>query len=814
MKVLIATRDSSLSGLFERAISKLGYEGHHVRSGTECLKHARLTSPDLVLASDDLGDLSSQEIFQSLRENSLTSGASLLSVCDGPPSLALGPRTRPASLRLDLEPPAPLQDEVIVIPCSDSELATRLQTVARIRAAEAALEESRKEQDRLRQLADFQQNDLENLKSEILVRLRIEESLTRDQTRLRLLLETTDAIPWEADPTTWEFNYVGPQAVKLLGYPLEDWYDVDFWMSHIHPEDREWAARYCVESSKICEKYDFEYRMISVTGETVWINDLVTVEKRGGIPTLLRGYMIDISQRKRSEQDLVESERRFSALADTAPVLIWMSGTDKLCSYFNQPWLDFTGRTLEQELGNGWYDGVHVDDLSSVANEYSKAFDERTDYRVEYRLRRHDGEYRWIVNTGTPRVAADDSFAGYVGTAVDITELKRSEKLQTGNYRVLERLAQGDPLRSVLDELALTIEKQFGSDSFCSILLLDASGQRLRHGSGPRLPAEYKDAIDGTEIGPSVGSCGTAAYRRERVIVDDITVDPLWSDFRELAGRYGLMSCWSQPIFSRSKRVLGTFAIYGTETRQPSPNELRLVERSAYLAGIAIEHAHDQERLADMSYLLIEAQEEERRRVTLELNKDFTQRLSKLANDIQHLQTQVPENGFGLREKMNELWESTTRLSSAISQMAERIVPSQLSDLGLESALRALCRATSDDHGVRVRFVGRRLPESIPRDMALCLYRVAQEAVRNIATHSGATEARVALTGSPQSVRLVVQDHGVGFDVELARRQRHLGLATLERRVGALSGKLDIRTESDKGTRISAEIPFPVSASA
>jgi len=122
-----------------------------------------------------------------------------------------------------------------------------------------------------------------------------------------------------------------------------------------------------------------------------------------------------------------ESEERFRLVANTAPVMIWTAGTDRLCSYVNQPWLDFTGRPLEAELGNGWAEGVHNEDLTHCLETYSLAFDQRQPFAMEYRLRRNDGEYRWILDTGVPRFNSNGSFAGYIGSCLDFTDRKLAE---------------------------------------------------------------------------------------------------------------------------------------------------------------------------------------------------------------------------------------------------------------------------------------------------------------------------------------------------------------------------------------------------
>ena len=123
-----------------------------------------------------------------------------------------------------------------------------------------------------------------------------------------------------------------------------------------------------------------------------------------------------------------ESEERFRLVANTAPVMIWMSGPDKLCNYFNQPWLEFTGRPLEAELGNGWAKGVYNDDLKHCLETYSQAFDRRQSFAMEYRLRRNNGEYRWIFDIGVPRFNSDGTFAGYIGSCLDITDRKLAEE--------------------------------------------------------------------------------------------------------------------------------------------------------------------------------------------------------------------------------------------------------------------------------------------------------------------------------------------------------------------------------------------------
>jgi PAS domain S-box-containing protein len=190
----------------------------------------------------------------------------------------------------------------------------------------------------------------------------------------------------------------------------------------------------------------------------------------------------------------------------------------------------------------------------------------------------------------------------------DISDRKRVNALLARQNHILELIAKGAKLQDVLGILALLIEKQI-PECWCSFLLLDKTGTRLRHGAAPSLSTEYNRAIDGIPIGPFAGSCGTAAYWGEPVIVEDIASEPLWADYRDLALSYDLKACWSIPIFSTVGKVLGTFAMYYTKSRTPSRYEQELTAKATQLARIAIERSYAQEELL-RSNAMLKAQQE------------------------------------------------------------------------------------------------------------------------------------------------------------------------------------------------------------
>ena len=174
---------------------------------------------------------------------------------------------------------------------------------------------------------------------------------------------------------------------------------------------------------------------------------------------------------------------------------------------------------------------------------------------------------------------------------------KKEEDFRFGQSQVLRMIAANAPLSQILDRLVKLIEAQ-APDMLCSVLLLSDDGDHVRHGAAPSLPEDYVNAVDGSAIGPKHGSCGTAMYRGEPVVVTDIFSDPLWEDYREIAAATGLRACWSTPILSGRGKVLGSFAMYYREPRTPTGDEAGLTDVATRIAGLAIEHNAARESLA------------------------------------------------------------------------------------------------------------------------------------------------------------------------------------------------------------------------
>jgi PAS domain S-box-containing protein len=338
---------------------------------------------------------------------------------------------------------------------------------------------------------------------------------SKDEEHLHFLLETANILPWEADAESWLFTYVGAQAIKMLGYPAEHWYEPDFWTSHIHPDDLERAVSDCLNYSVILDNYEFEYRMVASDGRIVWIHDLVSVIREDGKPKTIRGFMIDITARKRTEEML-----------------------------------------------------------------------------------------------------------------------------------------------------------------------------------------------------------------------------------RDLSGR------------------------------------------------------------------LINAQEEERRRIARELHDDLNQRMALLSIELEQLGQKIPQRQSELRSGVQDLWTKAREISVEIHRLSYQLHPSKLDHLGLATALKSFCEELKASQGLEIEFLQRGFPATLPKDVTLCVFRIAQESLRNIVKHSGTHEALVVLERTDSEVSLCVSDTGCGFDTESDKMKSGLGFISMMERLRLVGGEISIHSQPSWGTQIDVSVPL------
>jgi PAS domain S-box-containing protein len=352
------------------------------------------------------------------------------------------------------------------------------------------------------------------------------------------------------------------------------------------------------------------------------------------------GLLLRRARDRKSELRLLESEKRFRLMADTTPALIWMCDSKGNVTYLNERRINFTGRDPAMGLGDVWSAFIHPEDLQSLWAANARALERQEGYSKEYRLRRRDGEYRWMLDVATPRFDGGGSFSGFIGSAVDITD---------------QKLAR--------------------------------------------------------------------------------------------------------------------------------------------------------EALENIGGKLIEAQEEERVRIARELHDDICQRLALLSMELEQAVRGSNGSAGSPNQKIEEIRQHCAEIAGDVQALSHKLHSSKLEYLGVRAAIRSFCREFCQQYDVSIQFAEESFPDSVPRDISLSLFRVAQEALQNALKHSGVRQFSVSLRGTADEVQLDVSDEGRGFDAEAALREKGLGLVSMQERVHLVHGMLTIKSAANSGTTILVRVP-------
>jgi PAS domain S-box-containing protein len=514
-------------------------------------------------------------------------------------------------------------------------------------------------------------------------------------------------------------------------------------------------------------------------------------------------------------RDLRQSEAQMRVLLDNSPTALAL--------------LDGELRYLA--ASRRWLDDFKLDGMNLIGRSHLEVFPELPERWKEV-LRRclagasesaeqdeytyANGLHDWMRWAVLPWYRSNGEIGGVVIFCERITERVRAQTMLAASRSVLDAIARGQTLPAVLDLLVRLFEAQ-AHDLICSILLIDEDGHRVRHGAAPSLPGEFMRAIEGGEIGPLAASCGTAAFRRERVIVEDITSDPLWSDCRDLALRHGLRACWSTPVFDDAGRLLATFACYYRMARGPSPNHIQLVDTAINLASIAISNSRREHSLknanAEMRILarrLLEAEATERRRLAAELHDRVGPNLSSLGLNLQLLRLEMPAAAVTKASKRfadaQRLIEQTTNELRGIMQ---DLRPSELDDFGIKAALEFFAQQTGQRAGFSVQMNDGDLP-LLAVAVETELYWIGREAIANAAKHAAPTQLTIYLGIVDDQLVMSITDNGSGMLPEQIEGTR--GLRSMRERALAIGAHLTVKLPPGGGTQITVTLDNTLAA--
>ena len=524
---------------------------------------------------------------------------------------------------------------------------------------------------------------------------------------------------------------------------------------------------------------------------------------------------------------------------DTIPGLVWTAQPDGYCDFLNQRWLEYTGLTLDEAKGWGWQIAVCPEDLAALLDVWRELLASGKPGEVEARLRQFDGQYRWFLFRAVPLHDELGNVVKWYGTTTDIHDRKWAEALLAGEKRLLEMVAKGNSLQSVLDALCRLVEHT-AAGSLCSILLVETNGSQLRHGAAPSLPLSYTQEIDGSDICPGGGPCASAAFLKEPVIASDFAADDRWPDsYRARALAHGLRACWSTPMLSQDGTVLGAFATYYRTPRSPTPQQQAIIDQFSHLACIAVERAHAEDALRRSERQLRQAQRlEAMGTLAGGIAHDFNNILGAILGYGEMALRDAPR-GSRLRRDVESIMTAGERGRTLV----ERILAFSRSGVGERVAVHveAVVREALD-------LVAAKLPEGVTIEARLRAGRAAMlgdptqvhQVLMNLATNaiqamtSGGTlrvsldverldKPRIATTGTiatGEYVVLEVADCGTGIPKEIIEQifdpffstkeigvGTGLGLSLVHGIVTAIGGAIDAASTVGVGSVFTVYLP-------
>ena len=604
-----------------------------------------------------------------------------------------------------------------------------------------------------------------------------ELEIARREKTVSTLINSLDGIVWEADAKTFQFSFVSQQAERILGYPAEDWLKPDFWVSRLHPDDAKWCIDFCLNATRQRRDHNFEYRMIAKDGRVVWIQDSVTVQGATEAERLC-GVMVDITARKEAELAQRENDALFDLMFDQSPagMVIFDAAADKLRA--NAAYCRFLGRSEEEVMSTSIEEKLYPEDRGRM-RQVVDDLDHGRPVDVELRFVRPDGEIVWGRLLARRATAFGRLHRG-LSIVEDITARKRAEAVLLESHENFRTIANDTPA-------LLWMTSAEGKVTFVNRAIREFFG----------VAGDVPDFDRFQYVHPDDASLSRrlfeAAVRDHTSMVTESRLRRFDGEYRWLLNRY-------LPRFSETGEFLGHVGV-ATDITERKVAEQQLQAAHSRLAAELKERAKLQQELSDLSERLINAQEEERRRVARELHDSLGNQIAALTLSLSSLGRQTGSTETRLLAKM------LTEMAQTIREVSHQLHPAMLEYAGLAPALRELCGEFTALTKIKVSVVAPEELAPIPPEVALCAYRVTQEALQNIAKHSGANSALVSLARESGGLVLSICDRGAGFDPEALPQHRGLGLVSIRERVRLLKGSLEIDSTPGRGTTLRITVP-------
>jgi PAS domain S-box-containing protein len=560
------------------------------------------------------------------------------------------------------------------------------------------------------------------------------------------------------------------ETFRIFGYDRAITPAVEAMLERVHPDDKARVQGQIHRATSEGTDCDLESRLLLPDGSIKHVHVVAHASKGQANGFEFMGAVMDVTAANEAQERIRQDERELRITIETIPAIVSSTLADGSIDFISERWLEYVGLSREEISGGAWKSTIHPDDLDRVLTNWQAALATGEPLEMETRYRRADGQYRWFLVRAVPLRDDTGKIGKWYATIFDIEDRKQTErKLQRSEAYLAE--AQRLTHTGSFAQTIATGELTHSSEEHSRLFGFDPDE------GNPSFEA-IRQTVHPEDRDRANGVFERAVRERTDGEVEFRTVLP--------DGTIKYLHAIGHPVFNAAGDLVeyvGT-VMDVTERRQ----------------------AHD--ALEDLAGRLIRAQEEERSRIGRELHDHISQTLGVLTIKIDQLRAREDITP-GIGGALDQLRQATTEITDDVHRLSHRLHSSTLDYLGLIPALQKLTAEFSERHGISVAFAYESVPAPLSSEIALCLFRVAEEGLANIAKHSQSRFATVQVKGEPDGIHLKVEDSGTGFDMTAWGSKAGLGFVSMQERLRALHGTLHVDSAALRGTRIKAWVPTP-----
>jgi len=617
-------------------------------------------------------------------------------------------------------------------------------------------------------------------------RRRAEQALRESEEKFRWLTETTSAVPWESKLDSNCFDYVGPQAMALLGFPIKEWLEPGFWGRQLHPEDRHWVPIVRGEAIAKGRPFELEYRMVRADGRTVWIREIMGFAPPGDNQPALGGFFLNVTHRRTAEDSLRESRLLIEQIASASAIILYAFDiAEQHCIFVDGRVRDILGyekEALADMQPVFLLSQTHPDEIDESEAHLEKLRQARDQEVVirEFRMRKANGQWVWLCSRET---VFKRSEAGapleIVGTAEDISEQVEATKTLIANEELFRRLVETTKV------IPFEIDLKSGRFTYVGPQAENLFGYRLQDWYGKRF---WRNAIHPEDAGKSFLERNLELLG-EQDLQTDVRV-------RSANGAY----LWVRKILhlSREQNLRATARGFLLDITEGKELEIQNEEAKRQLRALAQRNQT--------------IREEERLSAAREIHDELGQALTIMKINLAWMTkrltaTDATSTVDALLDKIHSMEALADATLAAVRRIAAALRPPLLDELGLSDAIE--WEAAEFEKRIGLQFeLNTQRADAVSPEVATVVFRIFQEILTNIARHANATRVRISLFCDDQEVALVVSDNGRGICPEEQSRSPSFGILGMRERALAVGGAVKIQGIPGKGTTVSLSIPL------